>query len=75
MKNSKQKYEFMDVMNRMLDYSKYFVSNIDDNLMSNHFSNLNILPLTNDRVGHLRIIQKNLIDEWLNNPLNGMTML
>lgn len=74
MKNSKQKNEFMDIMNRMLDYSKYFVNNIDDYLMSNHFSKLNIPPLTNDRVGHLRIVQKNLIEEWLNKLLNDMTM-
>ena len=74
MKNSKQKNEIMDIMNRMLDYSMYFVNNIDDYLMSNHFSKLNIPPLTNDRVGHLRIVQKNLIEEWLNKLLNDMTM-
>ena len=53
------------ILNGMHDYPQCFINIMAYNLMWTQDKELKILNLTNDRLGHLRIIHKNHIDKWL----------
>ena len=58
------------IMNGLRDYAQCFVTIMAYNLMNApQNSELKILPLTDDRLGHLRIIRRDRIDEWLDDYL------
>ena len=53
----------------MCDYLQCFIIIMTYNLMWTHAGELKILNLTDDRLGHLRIIRNDHIDEWLEDYL------
>ena len=57
------------IINSMRDYPQCFITIMAYNLMWTQAEELKILNLTDDRLGHLRIIHKNHIDKWLNKYL------
>ena len=57
------------ILNGMRDYLQCFITIIPYNLMWTHVGKLKILNLTEDQLGHLRIIHKDHIDDWVNGYL------
>ena len=57
------------ILNGMSDYPQCFISIMAYNLMWTHSGDPKILNLTNDRLGHFRIIHKDHIDDWVNGYL------
>ena len=57
------------IKNGMSWYLQYFITIMTYNLMWTQDKKLKILNLTDDRLGHLRIIHKNRIDDWLEDYL------
>ena len=58
------------IMNGLRDYAQCFTDIMAYNLMhAPQNSELKILPLTDDRLGSLRIVHRDRIDEWLNDYL------
>ena len=57
------------ILNGMRDYLQCFITIMAYNLMWTQDGELKILNLIDDRLGHLRIIHKNHIDDWLKNYL------
>ena len=53
----------------MYDYLQCFIIIMTYNLMWTHDRELKILTLTDDRLGHIRIIRNDHIDEWLEDYL------
>ena len=53
----------------MRDYPQCFITIMAYNLIWAYNGELKILNLTDDRLGHLRIIHKDRIDDWLNGYL------
>ena len=69
-----EREEFIEVakkfiLNCLRDYPQCFITIMAYNLMWTHTGKLKILNLTDDRLGHLRIIHKDRIDEWLEDYL------
>ena len=54
------------ILNEMRDYPQCFITILAYNLMVGCGNELKILNLTDDRLDHLRILQKEHIDVWLN---------
>ena len=50
----------------MREYNQCFVTIMAYNLMWTHDGDPKILNLTDDRLGHLRIVRRERIDEWIN---------
>ena len=72
--HKKHKDEFKGVamkhiMSGMRDYPQCFVTIMAYNLMVTHDGELKILNLTDDRLGHLRIVHRNRLSEWLDDYL------
>ena len=66
--------EFIDIvkkyiLNGMREYNQCFITIIAYNLMWAHAGEAMILNLTDDRLGHLRIVRRDRIDEWIENYL------
>ena len=62
--------EFNEVVKKyiikgMREYNRYFVTIMAYNLMWTHDGEAKILNLTDDRLGHLRIVRRERIDEWI----------
>ena len=57
------------ILNGMRDYPQCFFTIMAYNLMWTQDGELKILNLTDDRLGHLRIIHKDRIDNWLHDYL------
>ena len=57
------------ILNGLRKYNQCFITIMAYNLMWTHDRELKILNLTDDRLGHLRIIHKNRIDEGLKDYL------
>ena len=57
------------ILNDMRDYPQCFITIMAYNLMWTHAGKLKILNLTDDRVGHLRIVRRYRIDDWLEDYL------
>ena len=57
------------ILNGMREYNQCFITIMAYNLMWTHASKAKILNLTDDRLGHLRIIHKDRIDDWLKDYL------
>ena len=57
------------ILNGMCDYPQCLITIMAYNLMWSHAGEHKILNLTDDRLGHLRIIHKDCIDEWLEDYL------
>ena len=57
------------ILNGMRDYPQCFITIMACNLMWTQDGELKILNLTNDQLGHLRIIHKDSIDDWVNGYL------
>ena len=57
------------ILNGMCEYNQCFITIMAYNLMWTHASEAKILNLTDDRLGHLRIIHKDRIDDWLKDYL------
>ena len=60
-----------DILNGMRDYPQCFIIIIAYNLMWTHAGETKILNLTDDRLGHLRIIHKDSIDKWIEDYFRG----
>ena len=57
------------ILNGMREYNQCFITIMAYNLMWTHGGEAKILNLTDDRLGHLRIIRKDRIDEWIEDYL------
>ena len=57
------------IINSMRDYPQCFITIMANNLMWTHAEEPKILNLTDDRLGHLRLIHKDHIGNWLNKYL------
>ena len=57
------------ILNGMREYPQCFITIIEYNLMVSCDNDLKILNLIDDRLGHLHIIHKNHIDNWVNGYL------
>ena len=57
------------ILDRMRDYPQCLITILAYNLMWAHARELKILNLTDDRMGHLRIIHKDRTDEWFEDYL------
>ena len=57
------------ILNGMREYNQCFITIMAYNLMWTHAGEPKILNLTDDRLGHLRIIRKDRIDDWLKDYL------
>ena len=57
------------ILNGMRESNQCFITIMAYNLMWTHASEAKILNLTDDRLGHLRIIHKDRINDWLKNYL------
>ena len=53
------------IMTGMREYSQCFITIMAYNLMLTHDGDPKILNLTDDRLGHLRIVRRERIDEWI----------
>ena len=53
------------IIKGMREYSQCFVTIMAYNLMWTHDGDPKILNLTDDRLGHLRIVRRDRIDEWI----------
>ena len=57
------------IISGMRDYPQCFITIMACNLIWTHAGELKILNLTDDRLGHLRIVRRDRIDEWLEDYL------
>ena len=57
------------ILNGMRDYSQCFITIMAYNLMWTQNEELKILNLTDDRLGHLRIVHRDRIEEWIDDYL------
>ena len=57
------------IIKGMREYNQCFITIMTYILMWTHASEAKILNLTDDRLGHLRIIHKDRIDDWLEDYL------
>ena len=57
------------ILNGMREYNQCFITIMACNLMWTQDGKLKILNLPDDRLGHLRIIHKDHIDDWVNGYL------
>ena len=57
------------IMTGMREYNQCFVTIMAYNLMLTHDGDPKILNLTDDRLGHLRIVRRDRIDEWIKDYL------
>ena len=57
------------ILNGLYDYPQCFITIMAYNLMWTQDGELKILNLTDNRLGHFRIIHKNHIDDWLEDYL------
>ena len=57
------------IMTGMREYNQCFVTIMAYNLMLTHDGEAKILNLTDDRLGHLRIVRRDRIDEWIKDYL------
>ena len=57
------------IMTGMREYNQCFVTIMAYNLMLTHDGDPKILNLTDDRLGHLRIVRRDRIDEWIEDYL------
>ena len=57
------------ILNGMREYNQCFITIMAYNFMWTQDGKLKILNLPDDRLGHLRIIHKNHIDDWVNGYL------
>ena len=57
------------ILSGMRDYPQCFITIMAYNLIQTQDGELKILNLTDDRLGHLRIIHKDHIDDWINGYL------
>ena len=69
-----EREEFNEVLKKyilddMRDYPQCFITIMAYNLMWTHAGKLKILNLTDDRLGHLRIVRRYRIDDWLEDYL------
>ena len=53
------------IIKGMREYSQCFITIMAYNLMLTHDGDPKILDLINDRLGHLRIVRRERIDEWI----------
>ena len=53
------------ILNGMREYNQCFITIMAYNLMWTHAGDPKILNLTDDRLGHLRIVRRERIDEWI----------
>ena len=53
------------IINGMREYNQCFITIMAYNLMWTHDGDPRILNLTDDRLGHLRIVRRDCIDEWI----------
>ena len=53
------------ILNGMREYNQCFITIMAYNLMWTHDGDPKILNLTDDRLGHLRIVRREHIDEWI----------
>ena len=53
------------ILNGMREYNQCFITIMAYNLMLTHDGDPKILNLTDDRLGHLRIVRRDRIDEWI----------
>ena len=53
------------IIKGMREYSQCFITIMGYNLMLTHDGDPKILNLTDDRLGHLRIVRRERIDEWI----------
>ena len=53
------------IIKGMREYSQCFITIMAYNLMWTHPGEAKILNLTDDRLGHLRIVRRDRIDEWI----------
>ena len=53
------------ILNGMREYNQCFITIMAYNLMWTHAGDPKILNLTDDRLGHLRIVRRDRIDEWI----------
>ena len=53
------------IINGMRKYNQCFITIMAYNLMWTHDGNSKILSLIDDRLGHLRIVRRDRIDEWI----------
>ena len=66
--------EFNEVLKKfiikgMREYNQCFITIMAYNLMLTHAGEAKILNLTDDRLGHLRIVRRDRIDEWIEDYL------
>ena len=57
------------ILNGMLEYNQSFITIMAYNLMWTQDVEVKILNLTDDRLGHLRIMRRDRIDDWLEDYL------
>ena len=57
------------IINGMREYNQCFITIMAYNLMWTHDGVAKILNLTDDRLGHLRIVRRERIDEWIEDYL------
>ena len=57
------------ILNGMRDYPQCFITIMAYNLMWTHAREPKILNLTDDRLGHLRIVRRDHIEEWIDEYL------
>ena len=57
------------IIKGMREYSQCFITIMAYNLMLTHDGDPKILDLINDRLGHLRIVRRERIDEWIEDYL------
>ena len=53
------------IIKGMREYSQCFITIMAYNLLLTHAGEVKILNLTDDRLGHLRIVRRERIDEWI----------
>ena len=57
------------ILNNMRDYLQCFITIMAYNLMWTQDGELKIFNITDDQLGHLRIVHRDRIDEWLEDYL------
>ena len=57
------------ILNGMCEYNQCFITIMAYNLMWTHAGEPKTLNLTDDRLGHLRIVHRDRIDEWIEDYL------
>ena len=57
------------ILNGMREFNQCFITIMAYNLMWTHAGETKILNLTDDRLGHLRFVRRDRIDEWIEDYL------